>query len=45
MANGDEAKHVDTEQARAGETRHSVRYILAVSLILVIAIFAYLIMR
>ncbi|WP_272907982.1 hypothetical protein [Rhizorhapis sp. SPR117] len=35
----DEPKHIDTEDVRAGETPHIVRYVLAVSLVAVIIAF------
>lgn len=44
MADPNEPVHVDAESARAGATPHMTRYILGVSLVLVIAIFAYLIL-
>ncbi|WP_277600403.1 hypothetical protein [Sphingomonas koreensis] len=32
--------HIDTDRVRAGATPHMTRYILAVSLVLIIAIYA-----
>ncbi|WP_343527981.1 hypothetical protein [Sphingomonas sp.] len=37
--------HVSREDARAGSTPHVTRYILPISLVLVIAIFAFLVLR
>jgi hypothetical protein len=45
MADPNERIHVATEDARAGATPHMTRYILAVSLVLIIAIFAFLVLR
>ncbi|MBB4084595.1 hypothetical protein ACLN6N_06875 [Sphingomonas carotinifaciens] len=45
MADPNEPMHVDGERARAGSTPHMTRYILPVSLVLVIVIFAFLVMR
>lgn len=45
MADPNEPIHVDTEDARAGATPGMTRYILAISLVLVIAIFAFLVLR
>ena len=45
MADPNEQIHVSTDEARAGATPHMTRYILAISLILVIAIFGFLILR
>jgi hypothetical protein len=42
MADPNEQVHVDAESARAGATPRMTRYILPISLVLVIAIFAYL---
>jgi hypothetical protein len=44
MADPNEQIHIDTDRARAGATPHMTRYILPVSLALVIAIFAYLVL-
>ena len=38
---GDEV-HVTTEEARAGETPHIVRYVLAISLLLAIAALSFI---
>lgn len=45
MANDEQPIHVDGEDARAGATPHMTRYILAISLVLVIVIFAVLLLR
>jgi hypothetical protein len=45
MADPNEQIHVKTDQARAGSTPHMTRVILPVSLVLVIVIFAWLILR
>jgi hypothetical protein len=45
MAEQDEPIHVDGEAARSGATPHMTRYILGISLVLVIVIFAFLVMR
>ncbi|WP_375427780.1 hypothetical protein [uncultured Sphingomonas sp.] len=44
MADNDEPIHIKTDRARAGATPHMTRVILPVSLVLVIAIFAYIIL-
>lgn len=44
MADPNEQIHIDTDRARAGATPHMTRYILPISLVLVIAIFGYLIL-
>ena len=45
MVDPNEPIHVDGDDARAGATPHMTRYILVISLVLVIAIFAFLIIR
>ncbi|MES3046430.1 hypothetical protein C8J42_102107 [Sphingomonas sp. PP-CE-1A-559] len=45
MADPNEPIHIDTEDARAGATPHMTRYILAISLVLVIVIFGFIILR
>ena len=45
MADPNERIHLETDDARAGATPHMTRYILAISLVLVIAIFAFLVIR
>ena len=45
MANPDEPTHLTGVDARAGATPHMTRYILGISLVLVIAIFAFLLLR
>ena len=45
MADPNERIHITTEDARAGATPHMTRYILVISLVLVVAIFGFLILR
>ena len=45
MADSNEQTHLTGEQARAGATPHMTRYILGVSLVLVILLFAFLVLR
>ncbi|WP_267397366.1 MULTISPECIES: hypothetical protein [unclassified Sphingomonas] len=45
MADPDDTVHLSTTEARAGATPGMTRYILGVSLVLVIVIFAFLIIR
>ena len=45
MADPNETVHVATTEARAGSTPGVTRYVLGISLVLVIAIFAFLILR
>jgi len=45
MADPNDTVHVNTTEARAGATPGVARYVLAISMILVIAIFAFLILR
>jgi len=45
MANPDEKTHLSGEEARSGATPHMTRYILGISLVLVIVIFAFLLLR
>ncbi|MDQ1158814.1 hypothetical protein QE385_003141 [Sphingomonas sp. SORGH_AS 950] len=45
MADPEHPIHVSKEDARAGSTPHVTRYILPISLVLVIAIFAWLVLR
>ena len=40
MADQDEQIHVDTDRARAGATPGMTRYILAISMVLIIVLFA-----
>lgn len=40
MADPNEPTHIDTDRARAGATPHMTRYILAVSLVLIVVIYA-----
>ena len=44
MADDNEPIHIKTDRARAGATPHMTRVILPGSLVLVIAIFAYIIL-
>ncbi|WP_175518217.1 hypothetical protein [Sphingomonas sp. OK281] len=45
MADPNEPIHIETDDARAGSTPHMTRYILAISLVLVIVIFGFLVLR
>ncbi|MBY0518845.1 MAG: hypothetical protein K2P79_00275 [Sphingomonas sp.] len=45
MAKRDPHTHISTEDARGGVTPHVTRYVLAVSMVLIIIIFAWLFMR
>ncbi len=45
MADPNEPVHVTATEARAGATPGVARYVLGISLVLVIAIFAFLILR
>jgi hypothetical protein len=45
MADETEPTHIETEEARAGATPHMTRYILGISLVLIIAIYAFLVLR
>ena len=45
MADPDDAVHVTTTEARAGSTPGVTRYVLGISLVLIMAIFAFLILR
>ena len=46
MVDPNEPTHIDTERARAGATPHMTRYILTVSLVLIVIIYAvYLLLR
>lgn len=45
MADNDEKVHIDGDDARAGATPHITRYVLAISLVLVIVIFAFILWR
>jgi flagellar biogenesis protein FliO len=44
MAQDNEQVEVTTEEARAGATPHMTRYILGISLVLVVVIFAFLLL-
>ncbi len=37
--------HLDTEDARAGSTPHVTRYVLGISLVLVVIAFAFILLR
>ncbi len=45
MADPNEPTHLTGVAARSGATPHMTRYILGISLVLVIAIFAFLLLR
>jgi hypothetical protein len=45
MADTDDQIHVESEQARAGATPHMTRYILGISLVVLIVIYAILVLR
>jgi hypothetical protein len=45
MADPDDQIHVEGERARAGATPHMTRYILGISLVLLIVIYAIIILR
>ena len=45
MTDPNEKIHVSGQDARAGSTPHMTRYILPISLVLVIAIFAVIVFR
>jgi hypothetical protein len=45
MADETEPTHLDAEQARAGATPHMTRYVLGISLVLIIVIYAFLVLR
>jgi hypothetical protein len=45
MAENEPPIHVATEDARAGATPHMTRYILGISLVLVIIAFAFILLR
>ena len=45
MADENEPIHVDAQEARAGATPHMTRYVLGISLVLIIAIYAFLVLR
>jgi hypothetical protein len=45
MADPNEQTHLTGEEARSGATPHMTRYILGVSLVLVILVFAFLLYR
>ena len=45
MADDNKQIHVNTDQARAGATPGMTRYILGASMILIIAVFAYLVIH
>lgn len=43
--NDEQPQHIDTEEARAGETPHVTRYVLGISLVAVIILFAIILFR
>lgn len=45
MVEPDPVPHVSTEDARGGVTPHVTRYVLGISLLLVVIIFAWLLLR
>ena len=45
MADEDEPTHIEAEDARAGATPHMTRYILGISLVLIIVIYAFLVLH
>ena len=45
MVDSNEPTHVTGEDARSGATPHMTRYILGISLVLVILVFAFLLYR
>ncbi|MEP9360169.1 hypothetical protein [Sphingomonas sp. KR3-1] len=45
MAENDPTPHIATEDARAGATPHMTRYVLGISLVLVIIAFAFILLR
>jgi heme/copper-type cytochrome/quinol oxidase subunit 4 len=45
MADPNEQVHVSTNEARAGSTPGMTRYILGFSLVLIVVIFAFLLLR
>jgi hypothetical protein len=44
MADQDNQTHVSTEEARAGSTPHMTRYILGISMVLIIIIMAFILL-
>ncbi|HVI99574.1 MAG TPA: hypothetical protein VM657_10975 [Sphingomonas sp.] len=44
MADENKEIHVDGEEARAGATPHMTRYILGISLVLLIVIYAWIVL-
>ncbi len=45
MTDRNDPIHIDAEDARAGATPHVTRYVLGVSLVLVVLVFAWLFIR
>ncbi|MEH3157578.1 MAG: hypothetical protein PGN08_00880 [Sphingomonas taxi] len=45
MADPNETVHVSTTEARAGSTPGVTRYVLGISLVLIVVIFAFLLLR
>ena len=44
MADTEPTTHIDTDRARAGSTPHIARYVLAISTILLVVIFALIVL-
>lgn len=44
MADRDDRTHLSTDDARAGATPHMTRYILGISLVLIIVVFAFILL-
>ncbi len=44
MADRDEPTHLSTDDARAGATPHMTRYILGISMVLIIVVFAFILL-
>ncbi len=44
MADENEPIHIDSERARAGATPHMTRWILGISLVLLIAIYGWIVL-
>tara|TARA_B100000678_G_scaffold239932_1_gene210499 strand:- start:103 stop:246 length:144 start_codon:yes stop_codon:yes gene_type:complete len=44
MTDRDDEVHVDTDRARGGTTPHMTRYILGISMVAIIAIFAIILL-
>ncbi|WP_277753721.1 hypothetical protein [Sphingomonas oligophenolica] len=44
MADRDDRTHLSTDAARAGATPHMTRYILGISMVLIIVVFAFILL-